>query len=894
MSGYEFLNKDGSFRLEHAQKYKDLYFPLASDCGFKSCVTPTLAGDAKLDQNHFLFEPASIQNLKENRANRNFWALIEGEEAWSLCGSSPLQRADEYKKACEKVTVEAGIMWHKMTRTSDVRGLEATITSFVPFDANTEVHMVTITNKADHERKLTFMPALYIYGRSADNLRDHRHVTSLLNRITASEYGVWNRPTLSFDERGHRPCDALYIVEGVTESGQAPIEFFPVVDDYTGDSGDLAWPVSVSLDIKGQASGYECNGQEAMGAFRFEAVSLAPGESARYVVLAGIASCDDQWLRIRDRFRSYAKAESELERTQNYWLGKIDINLYTGDSKVDGITKWVSFQPELRRIFGCSFLPHHDYGRGGRGWRDLWQDCLALLLMNPSSVRQLLHSNLHGVRLDGTNATIIGERQGQFKADRNSITRVWMDHGFWPWGTVKLYLDQTGDFDFLFEESPYFEDGQVMRGREKKKAQGGELRHLAANKETYMGSNLEHILVQNLSAFWEVGEHNVMMLRDADWNDALDLAPVKGESVAFSAAYAGNLLSIASVLERPELKNRQINLLKEISVLLKDEDGIFESVEAKNALLSDYCKAVSGPVSGDIIRMDAASLALNLRKKGKWLMDRISGQEWHDKSSDMGWFNSYYDNDAQPLDDASKSDMMMITGQVFTISSGTADEDKVRKITRAADKYLYDPHCGGYRLNTDFKEVKMNMGRMFGFAYGEKENGAVFSHMAVMYANALYKRGFAAEGHKVLKSLLDTAADFETSRIYPGIPEYFGRGGRGLYHYLTGAGSWFFLTEVTEVFGVCGDGGDLVIRPRLTAEQFDKDKMAIIDLPFADRMFRIELLNQGGKDFGSYKLTSAMCDGKEMELKDNELRISMDELGAMDDERVHKIDIILG
>ncbi len=34
---------------------------------------------------------------------------------------------------------------------------------------------------------------------------------------------------------------------------------------------------------------------------------------------------------------------------------------------------------------------------------------------------------------------------------------------------------------------------------------------------------------------------------------------------------------------------------------------------------------------------------------------------------------------------------------------------------------------------------------MFGFAYGEKENGAVVSHMAVMYANALYKQGFIKE-----------------------------------------------------------------------------------------------------------------------------------------------------
>ena len=69
--------------------------------------------------------------------------------------------------------------------------------------------------------------------------------------------------------------------------------------------------------------------------------------------------------------------------------------------------KWVSFQPFLRRLFGCSFLPHHDYGRGGRGWRDLWQDCLSLLLMNPQNVGAMIEKNYGGVRIDGTNATII-------------------------------------------------------------------------------------------------------------------------------------------------------------------------------------------------------------------------------------------------------------------------------------------------------------------------------------------------------------------------------------------------------------------------------------------------------------------------------------------------------
>mgnify|MGYP000411723003 CR=1 FL=1 len=53
---------------------------------------------------------------------------------------------------------------------------------------------------------------------------------------------------------------------------------------------------------------------------------------------------------------------------------------------------------------------------------------------------------------------------------------------------------------------------------------------------------------------------------------------------------------------------------------------------------------------------------------------------------------------------------------------------------------------------------------MFGFAYGEKENGAVFSHMTVMYANALYQRGFAKEGAKALDTLLNTAMDLPSAK----------------------------------------------------------------------------------------------------------------------------------
>ena len=59
--------------------------------------------------------------------------------------------------------------------------------------------------------------------------------------------------------------------------------------------------------------------------------------------------------------------------------------------------------------------------------------------------------------------------------------------------------------------------------------------------EPYQGTILEHLLVQHLVAFFNVGEHNTIRLEGADWNDAMDMASQRGESVAFTAMYAGNI-----------------------------------------------------------------------------------------------------------------------------------------------------------------------------------------------------------------------------------------------------------------------------------------------------------------------------------------------------------------
>ena len=50
MSHMPFLEESGSFAVNRPENVSYLYFPLASDTGMKSAVTPGLGGDAKLDQ----------------------------------------------------------------------------------------------------------------------------------------------------------------------------------------------------------------------------------------------------------------------------------------------------------------------------------------------------------------------------------------------------------------------------------------------------------------------------------------------------------------------------------------------------------------------------------------------------------------------------------------------------------------------------------------------------------------------------------------------------------------------------------------------------------------------------------------------------------------------------
>lgn len=842
MAKYKFIDNNGTFELNNSDNNSYMYFPLVNDKGMMSAITQNLHGDIKLDQNTFILPPVSNEDLHNTNSSRNFWINIEGKDSWSVTGNSALQKIAKFNKDTEKSYMVGGLLWHEIRRKNEELGVKARVTSFVPTTEDTvELSRVIIKNIG--REKIEFVPtvAVPLYCRSAGDIRDHRHVTSLLNRVIIKESGVFVKPTMCFDERGHTINNTSYGVFGIKENGQFPTRFYPSWEEFIGEGGSFDWPEAVVRNIElGYKIGDTIDGYEAIGAFSFEKEILEPGEEKVYYFIIVADKNGSDMKEISEKYLDKNVFEEELESNKKYWRKKLKtLEFKFGDETLNNWMKWVTLQPILRRIYGCSFLPHHDYGKGGRGWRDLWQDCLALLLMEPAEVKDLLWNNFGGVRIDGSNATIIGSKAGEFIADRNSIARVWMDHGAWPFLTTKLYLDRSGDLGFLLKEQTYFKDKLAARGSrgDEKWCEAYGNKQKDNNGEIYEGTILEHLLIQHITAYFNVGAHNIIKLEGADWNDAFDMAKVNGESVAFTALYANNLEELSKLLLalKDKLNIQNIELMKEINILLEDID--FNNIAIKNSILNKYFEICEHNISGEKLQLDVVKLANKLSKMANDMKENINKNEWIESKDGYSWFNGYYDDKSEKVEgDFDSGVRMTLTGQVFNIMGNVANEERVKSIVKAVDEYLFDLKVGGCRLNSDFKEVKLDLGRCFGFAFGHKENGAMFSHMAIMYANSLYKRGFKEEGYKILNTIYKHCIDFEKSRIYPGVPEYINERGRGMYNYLTGSASWLLLTMVEEVFGIKGDLGDLIIKPKLNKAHLNSEGRCKITSLFADKL----------------------------------------------------------
>lgn len=149
-----FIDDKGTFTVQQPENISYLYFPLASEAGLKSAVTPNLGGDSKIDQDTFLLEPVSAENLHNNRSCRNFWFAVKNSGVYSAAGVSSGQENQKFSSLQDNSELTAGFMWQSVRRTSRSLLLESTVTSFIPKDCNGEIMYVTVKNLSKEKQEL--------------------------------------------------------------------------------------------------------------------------------------------------------------------------------------------------------------------------------------------------------------------------------------------------------------------------------------------------------------------------------------------------------------------------------------------------------------------------------------------------------------------------------------------------------------------------------------------------------------------------------------------------------------------------------------------------------------------------------------------------------------------
>jgi cellobiose phosphorylase len=264
--------------------------------------------------------------------------------------------------------------------------------------------------------------------------------------------------------------------------------------------------------------------------------------------------------------------------------------------------------------------------------------------------------------------------------------------------------------------------------------------------------------------------------------------------------------------------------MKELSILLDrlSEPVNYNKFWEKQKQLKKYLKNIEN-INGKTIRVNIDDLIYDLKEKSAHLSRWLKKKEW----LKTNFFNGYYDEQGKRAEGKINGRMrMLLPSQVFPIMSKIASQEQIERAWKSIKSHLKDKRLGGFRLNTDFGSLYLSLGRAFGFVYGDKENGAFFNHMVIMFAYALYKRNFIKEASEVFGSIYRMATA-EEGKIYPGIPEYFNNQGSGLYLYLTGSASWYIHTLLEEVLGIKFVLGNLILEPKIAPVYFSGNAIEV-------------------------------------------------------------------
>lgn len=401
------------------------------------------------------------------------------------------------------------------------------------------------------------------------------------------------------------------------------------------------------------------------------------------------------------------------------------------------------------------------------------------------------------------------------------------DDQLWLMQAVYRYVELSKDYDFLKQE----------------------VKIAGSDKTRPLYETLKAIVIY--SGKISIGKHGLPLLDRADWNDCLRLDK--------------------NVLEGPEKEKLYYRQLKEND----QEFGVpFENSQSESVMNACLLKIAADELkemASEIEMNDIVDLCTEISEK---VYESVRENAWKKDYFARCLINDgrqyqYLGSTGDSLSlDENIDGTYYLNGFSWPLLADIADEEQITRMLDIIDKYLKTD--AGLKLVTpvDYDKLGIVTGSSFYFP-GDRENGGVFKHAAMMCTVACLKKAKTVKDEVLSRRLKDLAffmidktlpyKTLENPYILKGNPRFCtqynnSETGEGIGPILSGTASWLTLA-LYEIMGFEIKGDTICFDPIINEDTYNYS----IRINDTDLNVRIN----GNKEFRSSSTTKFFLDGNE-------------------------------
>jgi len=370
-------------------------------------------------------------------------------------------------------------------------GCDFTVT--IPPEHNGELWQLCLTNHDKCSRQLS----LYVLAAIDVNSTGH----------TAYNHGAMTADgkTLLFSHHGYNmPGKYPHIIFAADSKPDA----YETSERYfTGIYGSRRQPAALSEEkLSCRDTSFD---DDMLGVFQFD-LELAAGENKSFNFNLSLLN-DKKTVSDTNKIFLSSSAADTVSRTIQEQAEKFMQNVWikTPDAEVNSLTNiWFKRQMNLGKTWGRGYT---------KGFRDIMQDVTGIMPLDRETAAEKI---IYCLQHQWDNGNCLRQWEPELR-------HPYRDGAAWIIPAVNCYLKESGDWNFLKENVPYFESKQS-------------------------GSILDHCRRGLAFLTDNPGPHNLCLWGGGDWNDSLNAAGLqgKGESVWLTQAAVVSLQEFAAMLSQ--------------------------------------------------------------------------------------------------------------------------------------------------------------------------------------------------------------------------------------------------------------------------------------------------------------------------------------------------------